>query len=198
MTSPPLDRVCTAGGCDRKVQYRIDGTGWCNMHGRRVRVYGSPDVVRRVASYAGQECSVDGCTKRPRRNGMCEWHSDQLRTWGDPLMRTNKAPGGAGSVRKDGYRVLTSHGHPLADQWGHVLEHRVVLYDKIGPGEHPCHWCGAAVRWETGRAAGITADHVDFDRSNNNPANLVPSCNACNVRRSCNRRWDRERAAAQP
>lgn len=198
MTSPPLDRVCTADGCDRKVQYRIDGIGWCNAHGRRVRKYGSPDVVRRVASYAGQECSVDGCAEQPRRNGMCAPHSEQFRTWGDPLKRPTRGPNGAGSTRKDGYRTLTLHGHPLANCWGAVLEHRVILYDKIGPGEHPCHWCGKVVSWEPGRAAGITVDHVDFDRSNNSHGNLVPACNACNVRRSCNRRWDKERAAAKP
>lgn len=186
MTASPPSRVCAADDCERKVQYRIDGTGWCSMHGRRILKNGSPDAVRRVASYAGQTCSVDDCAARPRRNGMCETHSEQFRTWGDPLMRTTKAPDYAGSTRKDGYRMLTVHGHPLADQWGHVLEHRAVLYDMIGPGPHPCHWCGKAMEWG---GYSLTADHLDFNRSNNDPANLVPSCNPCNIRRNLERRW---------
>lgn len=200
MASPPRTH-CAASDCKRRISYRIDGIGWCGMHGRRVRKYGSPDVVRRVASYAGRECSVDGCTAQPRRNGLCEMHSEHLRTHGDPVERrqgAKKKPGRplTGTVRKDGYRSITRHGHPLADKWGHVLEHRVVLYEKIGPGEHPCHWCGVTVRWEAGRAAGITVDHVDFDPSNNTPANLVPACNACNVRRCLERRWKGHKAAS--
>src|SRR5689334_2898842 len=31
--------------------------------------------------------------------------------------------------------------HPLADGQGRVSLYRCVLYDKIGPGTHPCHWC---------------------------------------------------------
>lgn len=189
MTASPPSRVCAADDCERKVQYRIDGTGWCSMHGRRVLKNGSPDAVRRVASYAGQACSVDGCAERPRRNGMCPAHSEQFRTWGDPLTRTTKAPDYAGSTRKDGYRMLTMHGHPLADRWGHVLEHRVVLYDKIGPGTHPCHWCERPVTWMARDAEQLDGDHLDFNPSNNSPGNLVPSCDPCNVRRNLDRRW---------
>ena len=190
MASPPPHRICAAKDCDGATRYRIDGIGWCNKHGRRVRHNGSPDVVRRTASYAGRECSVNGCAGRPRRNGMCAPHSEQFRTWGDPLMRTTKAPDGAGSVRKDGYRMLTMHGHPLADHHGHVLEHRVVLFAKIGPNDHPCHWCRCMLRWNAqGTTGRIEADHLDFDPGNNDPGNLVPSCNPCNVRRNLERRW---------
>jgi hypothetical protein len=169
------------------VSYNINGIRYCNMHGRRVRRNGSPDVVQRIASYAGAECTVDGCTERPRRNDLCEFHSQQMRTWGDPLVGITMAADGEGSVRKDGYRMLTVHGHPLADKWGHVLEHRMVLFGKIGPGEHPCHWCDKLVTWDSGYS--LTVDHVDANPSNNAPENLVPSCNPCNVRRSNDRRW---------
>lgn len=182
MASPRFRYSCAVSGCDGQVRHNIGGVRYCNMHGKRVRKNGSPDVVRRVASYAGQECSIDGCTEQPRRNGMCEFHSQQMRTWGDPLVEITMAADGDGTTRKDGYRTVTVHGHPLADRWGHVLEHRKVLYDKIGPGAHPCHWCGASVTWDSGYS--LTTDHVDFDRSNNDPANLVPSCNPCNAART--------------
>lgn len=62
----------------------------------------------------------------------------------------------------------------------------MVLFDAIGPGEHPCHWCGWPVSWDVVYRAGsdvlaerweaLIADHLDGDRANNDPANLVPSC----------------------
>lgn len=90
----------------------------------------------------------------------------------------------AGSYCENGYRLLTmQQGHPLANRYGRVAEHRKVLYDKIGPGPHPCHWeCGKnALVW--GGRKGIYADHLDGDSLNNDPDNLVPSCNACNAAR---------------
>ena len=118
---------------------------------------------------------------------MCPSHSEQFRTHGDPLVRVRASPG-SGTTRKDGYRQLHVTGHPLADGRGLVLEHRVVLFGKIGPGEHACHWCSAPVAWEPGiTGTSLIADHLDADRGNNAPGNLVPSCNPCNVRRSS--RW---------
>ncbi len=63
-------------------------------------------------------------------------------------------------------------------------EHRVVLYEKVGPGSHPCHWCAQPVHWlpEPGQVRLVT-DHLDGDVRNNDPANLVPSCSGCNANR---------------
>ena len=76
--------------------------------------------------------------------------------------------------------------HPLAASDGKVSAHRLALWDKIGDGEHPCHWCGCPLRWLPGEGnvpGAITADHLDNDGKNNDPANLVPSCHPCNVKR---------------
>lgn len=67
---------------------------------------------------------------------------------------------------------------------GRVWEHRWVLYEKIGPGPHPCHWCGAMVNWGFGTGPGVlTVDHLDNVGTNNVPENLVPSCHTCNCTR---------------
>lgn len=84
-----------------------------------------------------------------------------------------------------GYMVLVGIVHPLTGKGelsGNAFEHRVVLWDKLGCQSldcvHPCEWCGKSLTWAT-----IKADHIDRDRLNNDPDNLVPSCNGCNIRR---------------
>ena len=82
-------------------------------------------------------------------------------------------------VTKQGYRALTGQWDcPLARD-GEVLEHRKVLYDKLGPGQHPCHWCGEPLVWSQ-----IRADHHDGNRQNNDPENILCACDTCNRRRA--------------
>lgn len=71
--------TCAYEDCPRRVDYAIEGVRWCGMHGRRIRKNGSPDVVRKVQSYAGAECSADGCANKARRNGLCDPCSRQDR-----------------------------------------------------------------------------------------------------------------------
>lgn len=85
------------------------------------------------------------------------------------------------------YPTAYRPNHPLAPPSGYIATHRVVLYDRIGPGPHACHWCGKMVDWAVGtkrKGDVLLADHVDGDRQNLAPENLVPACNACNVRRA--------------
>ena len=94
---------------------------------------------------------------------------------------------GAGSyIDRYGYRVLTrQQGHPLEVGRGEVKEHRSVLYSKIGPEPHECHHCGKSVEWRSPiRATDLCVDHLDDDKLNNDPSNLVPSCFSCNWNRS--------------
>jgi hypothetical protein len=62
-----------------------------------------------------------------------------------------------------------------------------MLYDELGPGPHPCHWCGKAVDWNPGKGVSdvttLLVDHLDHDPSNDVIENLVPSCNHCNAHR---------------
>lgn len=84
--------------------------------------------------------------------------------------------------------MRTARGHPLAPPSGIVAVSRLVLFDKIGPGEHDCHWCGEKVRWVVGKGPGapgaLIADHLNWDTHDDRPENLVPSCNTCNHRRT--------------
>lgn len=97
-----------------------------------------------------------------------------------------------------GYVLVNRPDHPMATakdgKWGY--EHRVVLYDAIGPGWHSCNWCGRMVTWDKTYAKddaseALVVDHVDGNKANNDLANLVASCQLCNVRRS----WETRRAS---
>jgi hypothetical protein len=92
-------------------------------------------------------------------------------------------------MTSQGYVLLTGSRHPLA-RFGVVGEHRVVLYDKIGPGTHSCYWCGTPVTWMARsisdphkRGRQLCVDHLNRDKSDNDPANLIPSCTACSTTR---------------
>jgi|JI10StandDraft_1071094.scaffolds.fasta_scaffold258647_3 hypothetical protein len=113
-------------------------------------------------------------------------------TWADKISATQRGtfaqtgePARGSYVAADGYLVLTGqYGHPLTAKNGALKEHRKVLYDKIGPGTHLCHWCGREVEWlSTVRRTELCVDHLDDDKLNNDERNLVPSCFKCN--------WDR-------
>lgn len=81
------------------------------------------------------------------------------------------------------YRMMRAKGHPVAPPSGIAPIARVMLYDAIGPGPHPCHWCGSYVAWDRG---GLVVDHLDHDPTNDVIENLVPSCNPCNAHRRRN------------
>lgn len=85
--------------------------------------------------------------------------------------------------------VSVSLDHPLAQDcgggYGKVYEHRLVLFNKIGPDKHQCHWCKEWLQWTVDCSAGsIVVDHLDDNEWNNSPDNLVPSCRRCNIQRS--------------
>ena len=77
-----------------------------------------------------------------------------------------------------GYTLVFRPQHPMATKWGWARDHRVVLYDAIGPGPHSWWSCGVEVDW----GGHLVVHHLDHDRSNNTIENLAPSCTPCNAR----------------
>lgn len=159
---PRVVVACSIDGCNQPAKAR----GWCMTHYNRWRKRGSPVV----------SCRIEGCGRPAKTRGWCQMHYVRWLRHGSPMITAND---GRASTTSGGYRRLCRSDHPLADANGIVLEHRLVLYAVIGPGAHPCHWCGRAVVW----GSTLVADHVDDDKQNNTPANLVPSCSGCNTYR---------------
>jgi len=129
-------------------------------------------------------CTIDGCTKPTRRGKafLCAMHYHRQYRHGDPHTVATGVTTGLG--RK--YRRWYLPAHPLASKNGLVYVHRAVLFRMLGPGEQPCHWCGAPLDWDatTGDPRQLQVDHLDNDGSNNQPGNLVPACHPCNSGRA--------------
>ena len=78
------------------------------------------------------------------------------------------------------YEETYAPAHPLAAKSGLVFSHRIVLYAKLGPGSHPCHWCERILEW----GVDLHTDHLDDDHYNHDPEMLVATCRTCNIARA--------------
>jgi len=129
--------------CDKPAKSK----GLCNTHYERKRLGRNPRPVPR-------ECSIDGCSQMARARGWCFKHWARWKAHGDPNV-TIRDYGAKRSEKGNGYIRVWVPGHPTAAADGYALEHRYVM-----------HELGHDVD-------GMHVHHLDHDRSNNDPANLV-------------------------
>lgn len=128
-------------------------------------------------------CNIEGCERKHLANGLCDTHNKRRirgTNMNDPVRQY-----GDYTETAEGYLALYGIDHPLSRKRGYIKVHRMVLYDSIGDGPHPCHWCGTMLKWTTEKhdQTRLCVDHIDGDRKNNTLSNLVPSCLNCNIRR---------------
>ncbi|MEV4991247.1 hypothetical protein [Pseudarthrobacter sp. LMD1-1-1.1] len=147
----------------------------------------SSTTTLRAYQKPGRECcSVVQCSRPKYARGICVMHYTRLRRDGHVgSTLSQKRDYGSGHINEYGYLVVRGGGHPLATSQDKLLAHRGVLFDAIGPGPHPCHWCSRLLPWQADTAANcINVDHLDFNKLNNSRENLVPSCLDCNTKRN--------------
>jgi len=159
--------------------------GYCNPHYQRWHRYGIPTAGRPLLP-AGPLCQVEDCGKaRYQGRRYCVTHTMRWHKYRSLDKRPRQ-----GRVFADGQGYLVEPTTDPILEWSSgrsTRQHRRVLLAKLGPGAHPCHWCGRAVTWDQSYPSapdGLTVDHLDENKANNDPTNLVPSCGRCNLRRS--------------
>ena len=166
-------RTCVVDGCGKLSS---NGAKLCAMHRARLSKYWTLELP--PVQGPKQPCMVEGCSTPRRQNGVCMMHLYRMRRTGSyearPLL-----PVGTTSVHSHGYIIEHQPGHVLARPLtAQLYQHRRVKFDEIGYGPHQCRYCSCHIHW----GSGLEVDHVDTDRANNSPDNLVECCGPCNKR----------------
>jgi hypothetical protein len=136
--------ICSVEGCD-KPNYQHS---YCKLHYWRWYRNGHTDLIPR---FKRSSCSVEGCTgKGPFRHGLCNIHAQRKRNRGEigPVERLRREFGMGGF--ENGYHVTMKNG---IKERGHVAVAEAALGKKLPPK--------------------AVVHHVDKNRSNNKPTNLV-------------------------
>lgn len=180
----PALRIRTCKVCSEQFSYPI-GRG----SDRRICSDACRTRARHANAKAQPLCVVEGCANRrgSYSSGICNSCYCRLRRTGT----LEKRVWNYRSLSSHGYVCLFASDHPLSTPEGFVYEHRKVLYDAIGSGSHPCHWCKMPVEWHKRSLSkdSLIPDHLDGDKTNNSRENLVPACNRCNARRGMFMVW---------
>lgn len=118
-------------------------------------------------------------------HGLCEMHYGRMRRNGNfdgPVI-------GRVFVAQHGYAVAYNRAHPMAKAAGVVYQHRAVHFDQVGAGPHKCRWCKAEVDWDAKGKRRLVVDHVNGEKADNRPVNLVTACQRCNMARGAFQKW---------
>ena len=164
-------RICVE--CGSSFSYEIKRGRSRRLCGDR-RCYNARKLRQRLERRARYpRCKTEGCDKPAERigAGLCEACYGRLRRTGSTAKRSPRYR----YATRAGYVKLLIPGHPLADSDGLVMEHRKVMYDMLGPGPQTCFWCGVTLEWPK-----AVVDHLNEDKQDNRPENLVVACNNCN------------------
>lgn len=172
MSRPP----CVIEGCGRPNAAH----GWCQMHYRRWRKHGDPNVVTLELARA-KRCSIVGCERSHLARGWCNQHYQRWATYGDPAREPLTMSDRVGELhprwKGDATRYFGVHDR-----------HR----EKLGPASRQvCQHCGGSARhW--------AYDHADPNELRDGPTGLLYSTDSDHyipLCVPCHSRFDRQGAA---
>lgn len=135
-------------------------------------------AAKRAEALVLPACSVPGCEAGANRvgAGLCEAHYMRVRRNGTTATQYESAD--AYHDHSGGYLLVKAKGHPRSLGGSRAYAHRVVFTDTYGEGPFKCNWCPNTVTW-----GNMHVDHLDDNKHNNHPDNLVAACPVCNMKR---------------
>jgi len=140
---------CQVPQCEKPLRNR----GLCAMHAKRLKVHG--DIAKTLprgnfSKY--KHCTVGDCTKPHIAKGMCQMHYRRVALYDAPEVLKNIGY----RVDNTRYIMLNLPNHPMADKYGKVAEHRLVMAEHLG-------------RW---LVKGENVHHINGNRQDNRIENL--------------------------
>lgn len=73
----------------------------------------------------GLTCKIDGCNKEAKAQYLCENHYIRMLKYGSPTAPFRRRKNGDGSLRPDGYKIITESGN-------RIMEHRSLMEKALG------------------------------------------------------------------
>lgn len=122
---PKPKRVCTIDDCDKSQK----AIGLCSMHWKRLKTTGTTDFTRGKGGIkqAPKSCSVVDCERQHVARGYCGAHYRRWSLYDDPNHLEVK-----GNKSTHVYIQVYAPGHPNANKWGYMPEHRFVMSEFLG------------------------------------------------------------------
>ena len=126
---------CAAEGCTTRPR----SNDLCIKHYMQWKAGHLPDtsIVRILGDAPKVRCKINDCSVRAASKGMCPAHARRFESGiideeGNELRDPSLRPGRGWVGKNRGYRKIMVKDHPRADQYGYVLEHRLVVEKMLG------------------------------------------------------------------
>ncbi len=139
-----IKKSCSVEGCNN----RYFAKGYCGSHLRKIRLYGTTDSPLRIKKL----CSVEGCNKPHEGKGLCVMHLYRFKKHGTVELEPRFGPVPKRTLNGSGYFIFRDRKIKKIR-----YEHIVIAEKALGK---PL-------------PKGAEVHHVDGNRANNDPRNLV-------------------------